>query len=57
MDVDGLMKRYYLKVALPLILLALLFESAVNPTTWLGSRVAYWVQAGNAGRFLSEKGG
>lgn len=43
MDVDNLMKRYYLKVALPLILVALVVESAFNPTTWLGNKVAYWV--------------
>ena len=40
MDVNALIKKYYLKFAIPLVVVALVIESAFMPDTYLGRKLA-----------------
>jgi hypothetical protein len=57
MDVKKAIKFYYLKFALPIVLVALLIESAFTPESYLGQKLASWVMAGSATKFFLERGG
>ena len=57
MDVEGKLKRYYLKFALPLVIVALLVESVFTPDSYLGKKLSSWVLAGSASKYFLERGG
>ena len=48
MDINSILKRYYLKVALPICLVALFLESAFTPTSYIGSYLSKKVKVGSA---------
>lgn len=57
MDTTGLMKNYFLKVALPIVTVTLIAESIITPNSFLNSKIGYMVMAGNGQMFLQERGG
>ena len=57
MDVNGILKSYCLKFALPLVLITIIVESAFIPDSFIGARLANKVKAGSAERYLMERGG
>ena len=57
MDVSKAIKWYYLKFALPIVIVALLIENAFTPESYVGQKLGSWVLAGNASKFFLERGG
>ena len=54
---NSTLKTYFMKVALPVVIVTLIVESAFTKDSFLGQRLSYIVRAGSGQRFLDERGG
>ena len=57
MDITGILKSYFYKFALPLVVVTLIVESAFIPDSYIGKKLTATVKAGSAERYLMERGG
>lgn len=57
MEANALLKSYFLKFAIPVVILTLVLENAFTSTSYLGKKLATKVMAGSAQRYLQERGG